>query len=198
LPANPDDLATLEDVRDLFVGSTFTATYQNLGRTDVTFVPVRIYKDGQQRYRVDFVGEREGQPYSGVSIIDQGSAYTCGTGELAVLIGGDESGACVRDPGGTGNPIEALFSAFNADPNLRILERTERQIAGRTARCFTTEHVASGARGTVCQDATGGALLAIESADPADTNIVATEVTDAVSDADFVPPYELHELPAGE
>jgi hypothetical protein len=193
--ANPDDLATLEDVRDLFIGSTFTATYENRGQTDVEFVPVRIYKDGEQRYRVDFVGQREGQPYSGVSIIDEGSAYICGTGELARLIGGNEAGACVRDPGGTGNPIEALFSAFSADPNLRILERSERQVAGRTARCYTTEHTASGERGTLCQDAAGGALLAIESADPAGTNIVATDVSDGVNDADFAPPYEVRELP---
>jgi hypothetical protein len=47
----------------------------------------------------------------------------------------------------------------------------------------------------VCQDSAGGALLAIESADPADTNIVATEVNDSVTDADFQPPYELRELP---
>jgi hypothetical protein len=192
--ANADDLDTLRQVRDRFIGSTFTATYENRGQTAVEFVPVRIFKDGESRYRVDFVGEREGQPYSGISIVDEGTGYICGTGELARLIGGDEAGACVRDPGGTGNPIEALFGAFTVDESLRIVERSERQVAGRIGQCYTTEHTASGARGTICTDSSG-ALLAIESADPTGTNIIASDVTDSVTDADFTPPYEVRELP---
>ena len=194
-PANSQDLATLTDVRDRFIASTFVATYENRGPQDAEFVPVRIYKDAQDRYRVDFIGQRDGQAYSGSSIIDRGSAYICGTGEFARLIGGNEAGACARDPGGTGNPLEALFGAFNADPDIRIIERSQRQISGRTADCYTTEHATSLERGTVCQDAAGGALLAIESADPLGTNIVATELRDQVSDADFAPPYEVRELP---
>lgn len=194
-PASPQDLATLTEVRNLFISSTFVATYENRGPQDADFVPVRIYKDAQDRYRVDFIGQRDGQAYSGSSIIDRGTAYICGTGEFARLIGGSEAGACARDPGGAGNPLEALFSAFNADPDIRIVERSERPIAGRTANCYTTEHADSLERGTVCQDPASGALLAIESADPLGTNIVATELRDHVNDADFAPPYEVRELP---
>jgi hypothetical protein len=158
-------------------------------------VPVRISKVGQTRYRVDFVGERAGQPYSGTTIVDQGTSYTCGTGELARLIGGSDAGACVRDTSGSGNPIEAIFSAFAVDEDIRLLRREERQLAGRTAQCYTTEQVSSGAAGTLCVDP-GGALLSIESADPNGTHIVAAVVTDSVTDADFMPPYEVRDVPA--
>jgi hypothetical protein len=192
--ANAADIETLRQVRARFVASTFSAAYENRGPAATAFVPLRVYKSGEGRYRVDFAGEREGQPYTGTSIVDEGTGFSCGTGPLALRLGGSEAGVCVRDPGGSGNPIEALFGAFNVDRSIRIVQQSQRQIAGRTADCYTTRHAASGAEGTLCVDQLG-VLLAIESADPNGTNIVASAVTDTASDADFVPPYEVRELP---
>jgi hypothetical protein len=187
------DLAALRRIRNEFEASRFSATYEARGGDAQAYV---INKDGA-RFRMDITGSGESPAMNATILINETASYLCFTGEQAEVFGGDASGVCVEDPGGQGNALDGLLSAFTVDEGVRLLDTSQRSIAGRAATCYETEDTESGAAGTVCVSA-GGALLAVESADAGGVNVVATSISDDVDEAQFEPPYEVRALPAGD
>jgi hypothetical protein len=190
--ATPEDTggpAELREIRDRFIASTFSATYQSSGPEPAEY---RIHKDGA-RFRLDINDRRDGQPFTRVLIVTPSAAYLCVTGEPAEALGGDASGTCIQEASSAADPFEGLLSAFEVSASVRLLDTSERTIAGRAASCYTTEDTSSGASGTICVDA-GGALLAVESSGAGGISVVATAVVDTVTDADFAPPFTVLDI----
>jgi hypothetical protein len=181
-------LDELRVVAERFGAATFSATYESRAGAPLRF---EIRKD-LRRFRLDVSGEREGAPFSAITIIGGSGSFACFTGAQAEAFGQSPDGVCAEVTNDAENPLTGVLAAFTVTEATRLLETGQRQIAGREATCYRTSN--AGIEGTACFDP-AGVLLAIESTDAGGINLVAVQVADTVRDADFLPPFEVKAIP---
>lgn len=136
----------------------------------------------------------------------EGSLITTGeTSYLCSSEGGE--GQCLESPAGLQIPLP--FLEFFTDPDSLgdiidtelaglDVDRSDREIAGRDATCFTASGEVEGESGEVeyCFSDDGVLLLLRSSGETSgEFSLEATSVETSVSDADLEPPYDILEIP---
>jgi hypothetical protein len=191
----------LADAVERFAGSTFTATYTATDSDPDNPLngTMIIYKDGDDRFRIDVAGTVEGVESTFV-IIDAGDVSGfCLRGaseflELLDLPEGEDGVCFANDP--TGGGFESFadqLRAFNEE-EFEVLDTSEREIAGRDADCFRIRDRETEEVNEVCIDDDGVLLYSNTEGDTVMT-LEATGVGDDPSDGDFELPYVVRELP---
>lgn len=212
-PAPEDDATPVDDGNDgdgpgadevraaarKFADATFQADYTLTSPPGESFGSgtMTLYKDGRDKFRFDLTTTQEGQEIEIIFIEAGDSSGFClkNAGEFGALFGVEDGEGVCFDEDPTGGEGLGDFSAELdklASEDLKVLETSEREIAGQDAKCFKTEDEA-GEVSDVCVSG-DGVLLYV--ADESGTTFEATNVSDDVSDSDFELPYEVREMPA--
>jgi hypothetical protein len=178
---------------------TYTLTTSGTSTDAITGGQMVLYKQADKRIRFDVSGQQGGQDV-----------------QIVVIESGDKSLFCLKDPGGvsgiTGvpsgegvcvnsspndaNPTGSLNQIFsdlqNAD--VTVLEKSSRTVAGIAGDCYRSKDNQTGEISTLCFSSDGAVLYAQNEGDAA-SEIVATQITGAVADTDFDPPYPITDIP---
>lgn len=121
---------------------------------------------------------------------------------LCVSSAGQES--CLQTESDQGEAQSAPFEPLFAIPQAiaddvegaGITDRSEREIAGLDATCYSVQGTPVGGEGEVCFSDDGLLLYLRTQSAGATTTYEATEVSTDVSDDDFEPPFPVTELPS--
>ena len=161
---------------------------------------MRLFKDGQDRFRFDITATQDGQEMSVVFIQNGDTSAFClkDAGELGPLLGVDAGkGVCFEsDPNDPNNPVGSLSTTFeeieNAD--VTVLETSKREVAGRDAACYRARENSTEEISTICFSDDGAMLYVQTEGEDANT-IEATEVKSSVDGSSFELPYEVKDFP---
>ncbi|MEX2245451.1 MAG: hypothetical protein WEC75_02075 [Dehalococcoidia bacterium] len=193
------DSGDLREVGESFVDATFTVTYNvSGGGAELGISQMTMYKDGQDRFRFDSTSTEAGEEtsFSFISNGDTGLICFAGGAGLGAVFGVEsDEGVCIENNDAV--PIENPFSGLAADvedlSGLEVLDTSEREIAGRSAKCYRTRDTTTSEETEACFD--DGILLYVST--PGDGfSLEATEASGEVSDSDFEAPYEITDVPA--
>ena len=137
-----------------------------------------------------------GEEIRTISIITGGKIYTC------TAVAGQES-CFASEADETGDQTAAFDPLFDIprqiaedSSGVNVVDQSTRSIAGVDATCFTTESTLDGpSKDEVCFSE-GGILLFLRNESDGDSyTFEATSASTDVTDEDFVPPYEILEIP---
>jgi hypothetical protein len=146
--------------------------------------------------RFEMAYEEGGEEFRTIIITTGGKSYLCNSalGQescLATEAEDAEAGAASLDLL-SDIPKELAEDAEDVD----LVDTSHRKIAGVDATCFTVESgLADLGEGEVCLSDEGLLLYMSSEADGATSVFEATSVSTDVTDADFVPPYDILEIP---
>lgn len=194
--AAQDVSAELEELASDWVKREATITYQVSG-AGLQSATLTLYWSPPDFSRIDMSMQGIDSSY----IISGNTSYACtssdgggqclkysatqGAGQLPLPFLGS-----FTDPGKFESSVVEAFTGLD-------VERAERQIAGREARCYSASGNAEGRSGEVewCFSEDGLLLLVSSSFGGSSYRMEATEVKDTVSEDDKKPPYPVQEVP---
>jgi len=195
--------AELKATLNKFVAATFKTTYTLSGGTGADSFgdgKLVMYKDGAARIRFDISGTQDGQPISMTLIERDGKTVIClnDAGDIGAILGVEAGkGVCFNtDPKDTAsNPASSLTQTLSdlEGGDVTLVSTSTRKIAGRDATCYVTQ--SAGAGGTDEECFSGDGVVLFSSTGDGGSRIEATEIGGSVADADFDPPYDVHDLP---
>jgi len=193
----------LKSILNKFVASTFKGSYTISGGSDaqaITDGKLVMYKDGTSRFRFDISGTQAGQSISMTLIDNNGKTLIClnDAGDLGAVLGvAAGNGVCFNaDPkDAASNPASSLTQSLTDLENgdVTLVSKSTRKIIGRDATCYVTK--SASATGTEEECFSGDGVVLFSSTGDAGSTIEATDVGGSVGDADFNPPYDVHDLP---
>ncbi|MDP9237195.1 MAG: hypothetical protein M3P30_07345 [Chloroflexota bacterium] len=158
-----------------------------------------LYKEGDQRSRFDVTGKQAGQDVRIVAIQDGRTSLFCvkSPGGIAGLFGfANGEGLCVKGVADDQDAAASFrqISSYLWNDDATVLEKSSRTIAGMEADCYRAKDNQTDEISTACFSRDGALLYAKNEGDTA-SEIVATQITGTVSDADFDPPYPVTDIP---
>ena len=190
----------LQDLSDLASqaaeGLTAKVTYQYTSETNGQTIEaewVMVQRPPDSRFEI--VSSDGGQESRTIVIQTEDKSYVC------VSAGG--SGSCYESDQTQSYtagfaPLFDIPQAIAGDiGGLGAVDKSEREIAGVHANCFSADAVALGGASEFCFSDEGILLLLRSEAGGTSFTFEAKSASTDVSDADFEPPYEIIELPTG-
>jgi hypothetical protein len=140
--------------------------------------------------RFEIAYEEGGEEFRTIIITTGGKSYLC------TSAAGQESCLATEAEEAEASPLDLLSDITGDAEDVDLVDTSHRKIAGVDATCFTVESgLADLGEGEVCLSDEGLLLYLSSEVNGATSVFEATSVSTDVTDADFVPPYEIIELP---
>ena len=197
------DAKELDSLAQKFTNTSFKANYTLTSTSseqplDGTLV---LYKDGADRFRFDITSQQNGQNTTLILIDTKDASLFClqDAGDLAPLLGVEPGkGVCIKnDPTDSAGGLADILQNFKdlGSSDTTVTNKSTRDIAGQSARCFDYKTKDSGDVNETCFS-NDGVPLYDKSQSSGDTTIMeATQIQGSVQSSDFNVPYEVKALP---